>query len=181
MKAKKKRLIITGIITVIIIITISLVTISLMQFNRYKTISEMQEPTILFVRTAREWQSEGEYRIKALDNQGNIYYLYTNRSLEKVLNEGLLTEEHIVSKIPADEIETYYDMVCDMKMENAYKRIDGDYIPEATDYYYYGIRYHNEEFDLIEVYNTYGRINESEHAEEVLEWMYTWQWLDDRE
>lgn len=175
---KKKRLTITGIITVIII---SLVTIFLMQFNRYKTISEMQEPTILFVRTAREWQSEGEYRIKALDNQGNIYYLYTNRSLEKVLNEGLLTEEHIVSKIPADEIETYYNMIRKMVIKKAYDSIGGDYIPEATDYYYYGVRYNGVGIDLVEIYNSYGNINESKHAEEVLEWMYTWEWLDDRE
>ena len=176
MKAKKKRFIITGIVTVIII---SLVTIFFMQFNRYKPISEMQEQTILFVRTAYEWQSEGEYRIKALDNQGNIYYLYTNKSLDKVLNEGLLTEEHIVSKISADEIGMYYDMVCDMKMEKAYKGIDGDYIPEATDYYYYGIRYHDKEFNLVEIYNTYGNINENEYAEEVLNWMRTWEWKDD--
>ena len=178
MKTKKKRIIIT-VITIIIL----LVTIFLMQFNRYKTISEMQEPTILFVRTAREWQSEGEYRIKALDNQGNIYYLYTNRSLEKVLNEGLLTEEHIVSKIPADEIETYYDMVCDMRNNRAQILVNDEGIPEATEYYYYGVRYAEKEVDMVEIYYTGigSVINESEHAEEVLEWMYTWEWLDDRE
>lgn len=171
---KKKRLTITGIITVIII---SLVTIFLMQFNRYKTISEMQEPTILFVRTAREWQSEGEYRIKALDNQGNIYYLYTNRSLEKVLNEGLLTEEHIVSKIPADEIEIYYDMVCDMRNNRAQILVNDEGIPEATEYYYYGVRYLENEIDMVEIYYTGigSVINESEHAKEVLDWMSTWE------
>ncbi len=170
-----------NVINISIVIIILIVIILFWGFGRYKTISEMQEPTILFVRTAREWQSEGEYRIKALDNQGNIYYLYTNRSLEIVLNEGLLTEEHIVSKIPADEIEKYYNRIRKMVIKKAYDSIGGDYIPEATDYYYYGVRYNGVGIDLVEIYNSYGNINESKHAEEVLEWIYTWQWLDDRE
>jgi len=162
---------------VLLIISIFIMTLLSACTNPYDKVTEEDEKTILFVMSISSinMMGNGSNTCLCIDNMGNIYKWNSDKKIAEGIESKEIFECEIVNQISAEEVIDAYGNLCKMDEELFFISTHEEELATDRIIYYYGIRYMEGEAEIMRIGDGQ-HYTENRHAEDIVEWMNSWDW-----